>query len=146
MIHYLCWCKLFSSKVAQLRYSEDKLIQGNERSRFLLNTQENNIKKFNFSQTNNYLAFSFYDGKNYLNPPFWKLSWNNMILELFRAVSPFPTTQVYRPSWSGSTLSMMWVWGSPRLALWSRNLFNGLLVFCNWPFISLIILRQSLPD
>ena len=48
MIHYLCWCKLFPSKVAQLRYSEDKLIQGNERSGFLLNTQENNIKKVQF--------------------------------------------------------------------------------------------------
>ena len=99
-------------------------------------------QKVQFSQTNNYLAFSFYDGKNYLNSPFWKLSWNNIILkiiwekkhcesscELLRQrnmeFSPLPTTQVYRPSWSRSTLSMMWVWGSPLLALWNRNLnFN----------------------
>ena len=31
--------------------------------------------------------------------------------------SPLPTTQVYVPSWSGSTLLIWWVWGSPARAL-----------------------------
>ena len=38
-------------------------------------------QKVQFSQPNNILAFSFYDGKNYLNSLFYKLSWDNMILD-----------------------------------------------------------------
>ena len=106
-------------------------------------------QKVQFSQTNNYLAFSFYDGKNYLNLPFWKLSWNNKILKIIWEKNSHhcPQHKCTGPHGQGPRCRWCGCVGRPAWRSETEIYFNvELVVVCNWPFMSLIILRQSFPD